>query len=100
MIVVFSYRNNALPSMPIVDCRGMRNPYPDKQSTDEEKIASITNDPMFNALVQMAITAHRIYGDVGIGCTHGMHRSVAVTRAVNRELLTQVVYSNSERIFE
>lgn len=97
MIYVFSYRNSKIPKMPIVDCRGMQNPFSDKL-TDEEKIENISQDPMFKVLVQMVVSV-ALYKDVAVGCTHGKHRSVAVANEAAKLLATEWEYYSEERKF-
>lgn len=99
----FSYKRGLPRGLDMVfDCRFLRNPYwnPDlrgKDGRDVEVADDIAQDPRFDefiervsGLLQFLLPAHSDEGkthlSIGLGCTGGQHRSVAVAEKLGKML--------------
>lgn len=99
----FSYKQGLPPGLDIVlDCRFLRNPHWDERlrprdGRDPEVVAFVRADPRYQpfverlqALLDLVLPAYRDEGKahlaIGLGCTGGQHRSVAVAEALAQAL--------------
>ncbi len=99
----FSYKRGIPPGMDLVfDCRFLRNPHwsPDlreRTGKDPSVEAYIDEDPLFSnyfrkiyGILQMMLPAvkkeGRAHMTIGVGCTGGKHRSVAMAEKLGRTL--------------
>jgi len=99
----FSYKRGMPPGMDLVfDCRFLRNPHwsPDlreKTGMDRAVTAYIDEDPLFadyfdriNGMLGMMLPAvqkeGRAHITIGVGCTGGKHRSVAMAEKLGKTL--------------
>ena len=99
----FSYRRGIPAGVDTaLDCRLLRNPHwepalRERDGTDAEVAAYVEADPRYRAFLDAALALVRLVlpaGDahgrapasVGLGCTGGQHRSVAVAEALARAL--------------
>lgn len=103
LVESFSFRRGPPPGLDMMlDVRCLRNPYWEpalraRDGRDPEVAAFVAADPRFAGLVArfldlvlFLLPAHKSEGkaylSIGIGCTGGQHRSVAVAEAVMRGL--------------
>lgn len=99
----FSYKRGIPPGMDLVfDCRFLRNPHwspelREKTGQDPSVEAYIDEDPLFSdyfrkiyGMLQMMLPAvkkeGRAHMTIGVGCTGGKHRSVAMAEKLGRTL--------------
>lgn len=99
----FSYKRGIPPGMDMVfDCRFLRNPHwspelREKTGQDPSVEAYIDEDPLFSdyfrkiyGILQMMLPAvkkeGRAHMTIGVGCTGGKHRSVAMAEKLGRTL--------------
>ena len=102
-LISFSYRRGIPGGVDTaIDCRFLRNPHWDPAlrdlwGTDARVAAHVAGDPRHAAfldrilaLLRLTVPAHAAEGrrsvTVGLGCTGGQHRSVAVTEALAQAL--------------
>jgi UPF0042 nucleotide-binding protein len=99
----FSYKRGVPRGIDMVmDCRFLRNPYwepslRDKTGRDSEVFDYVSSDPKYSAffeqlkdLARLLLPAYRDEGkahfNIGLGCTGGQHRSVAVAEELANAL--------------
>lgn len=99
----FSYKRGIPRGIDMVmDCRFLRNPYWDnslreKTGRDADVLAYVSKDPNFAAffeqltnMARLLLPAYRDEGkahfSIGLGCTGGQHRSVAVAESLAKAL--------------
>ncbi len=99
----FSYKRGVPRGIDMVmDCRFLRNPYWEpalrkKMGQDSAVLEHIAQDPLYDPfftklrdLTTLLLPAHRDEGkahfSIGLGCTGGQHRSVAVTEELAKAL--------------
>lgn len=104
----FSYKRGIPAGMDLVfDCRFLRNPHwsaelRPKTGQDADVTAYIEEDPLFSEyfdkiinMVQMLLPAvkkeGRAHMNIGVGCTGGKHRSVAMAERLSSALQTEEV---------
>jgi UPF0042 nucleotide-binding protein len=109
----FSYRRGVPRGVDMVfDCRFLRNPHwepalRERDGRDAEVMSHIETDPRFEefferlfALVETVLPAHNDEGKshlaIGLGCTGGRHRSVAIAEKLG-ERLAQAGWAVSKR---
>lgn len=94
-IIQFGFKNESPEAMnwsPVIDCRGMSNPYKRGQS-DEHLKNQVKKAPQFMRYVKEVVEALREHDTVYVGCAYGKHRSGAVAEeAASR---TGAVITNS-----
>lgn len=99
----FSYKRGMPRGLDmVIDCRFLRNPYWRTElraltGIDPSVVAYVTGDPLYGeffdrlqGLVALLLPAYRAEGksyfSIGLGCTGGQHRSVAVAEALANRL--------------
>lgn len=108
-VMSFSYRRGIPAGVDTAfDCRFLRNPHWEpalrpRDGTDAQVAAYVEADPRHAAflaaalaLLRVTVPAHEAEGrahlTIGVGCTGGQHRSVAVVEALARALATDGVH--------
>ncbi len=103
VLASFSYRRGIPAGIDTaLDCRLLRNPHwepslRERDGTDPEVAAYVGADPRYGAFLDAALALARLIlpardahgrapASMGLGCTGGQHRSVAVAEAVARAL--------------
>lgn len=87
-IIQFGFSRHQPPSgVPVVDCRGITNPWRrDDRATDEQRFARVRSSSKFEPLVQEVLRQFEHQDVVAIGCAWGRHRSGAVAQEVRTRL--------------
>ena len=105
-VASFSYRGGVPPGVDVaLDCRFLRNPHWEpalrpRDGTDAEVAAYVEADPRHApfmeaalALMRVTLPGHEAEGrahlTIGVGCTGGQHRSVAVAEGLARALAAE-----------